>query len=401
MTKSKPALARSCGILASLSPDQVKKRLVWLDLVRGLSAIAVCSGHLRSVLFVDFGSLASRNPLTGVFYFVTSLGHQAVIVFFVLSGYFVGGRVLARDREFRLTEYSIARLSRLWTVLVPALVLTALTDQILSFYHPAVLRGVSFDQWNSGPESAAVYSTSFKTLFGNLFFLQTILVPVFGSNSPLWSLANEFWYYALFPLVAIAAGATGGSTTIVKRFWCGAAGLALLLVLPFSLLPGFAVWLMGAGISQIANRCARLRRQVPLFLSFALFFLGLVLAKSNFSWLSHSALRDLALGASFAPLCLVLATWSEAVETRTSRILARIAVATSEISYSLYAYHFPLVLLIAVFLLDGNQSDPSLSLMSMYLVCLSALLTAAVVLWSAFERNTEVVRKRLTVIASV
>jgi len=38
----------------------------------------------------------------------------------------------------------------------------------------------------------------------NVFFLQTITVPVYGSNSPLWSLANEFWYYLLFPLLLLA-----------------------------------------------------------------------------------------------------------------------------------------------------------------------------------------------------
>lgn len=31
-------------------------------------------------------------------------------------------------------------------------------------------------------------------------------VPIFGSNGPLWSLANEFWYYVLFSLAAFDIG---------------------------------------------------------------------------------------------------------------------------------------------------------------------------------------------------
>jgi peptidoglycan/LPS O-acetylase OafA/YrhL len=40
------------------------------------------------------------------------------------------------------------------------------------------------------------------TFVGNLAFLQTIAVPIFGTNGPMWSLANEFWYYLIFPLAA-------------------------------------------------------------------------------------------------------------------------------------------------------------------------------------------------------
>lgn len=35
-------------------------------------------------------------------------------------------------------------------------------------------------------------------------FLQTRFTPVFGSNGPLWSLFNEFWYYVLFPALGLS-----------------------------------------------------------------------------------------------------------------------------------------------------------------------------------------------------
>ena len=69
-------------------------RNLWLDLIRGCSALLVCLSHLRNAMFVDYSALVHPNMAIKVFYAVTSFGHQAVMVFFVLSGYFVGGAVL-------------------------------------------------------------------------------------------------------------------------------------------------------------------------------------------------------------------------------------------------------------------------------------------------------------------
>jgi len=46
-----------------------------LDLVRGLSAMLVCAGHLRAEFFVDFGQLQTPDLVDKIFYFATGLGH--------------------------------------------------------------------------------------------------------------------------------------------------------------------------------------------------------------------------------------------------------------------------------------------------------------------------------------
>jgi peptidoglycan/LPS O-acetylase OafA/YrhL len=55
-----------------------------------------------------------------------------VIVFFVLSGFLVGGSVIKAHRQgqWRWTGYLSRRLSRLWIVIVPALLLTLFWDSI-------------------------------------------------------------------------------------------------------------------------------------------------------------------------------------------------------------------------------------------------------------------------------
>lgn len=192
-----------------------EERFVWFDLIRAISAFAVVAGHLRAALIVNFSEVRTPDLIHRVFYFATGLGHEAVIVFFVLSGFFVGGSILNRHRPFDTIRYTVTRLSRLWVVLVPALAATAVIDHFLRAADPGIVSGVAYFDWNSGPPPDASYSATLSTFFGNLLFLQTIYVPVFGTNSPLWSLANEFWYYALFP---IAYCAVSRNASLLSRF---------------------------------------------------------------------------------------------------------------------------------------------------------------------------------------
>lgn len=115
---------------------------------------------------------------------MTSLGHEAVMIFFVLSGYLVGGSVLKQKHKFEWLKYSITRLTRLWVILIPALLLTLIVDQTLQFFQPEVFAGANIEMWASGPDKSN-YSSSIDTLIGNIFFQQTIFVPVYGTNSPL------------------------------------------------------------------------------------------------------------------------------------------------------------------------------------------------------------------------
>lgn len=121
------------------------------DILRGISALLVCANHLRSALFTSFGNLTHSNIFDRLFYFATSLGHQSVIVFFVISGFLIGGAIIKNRNSFKTGSYSINRLTRLYTVLVPALLLTAVIDFFLSANHPEAL-GQYYMQWSSGPQ---------------------------------------------------------------------------------------------------------------------------------------------------------------------------------------------------------------------------------------------------------
>ena len=49
----------------------------------------VMIGHLRSFLFVAPGEVDNISLVDKLFYFVTGFGREAVVTFFVLSGFFI------------------------------------------------------------------------------------------------------------------------------------------------------------------------------------------------------------------------------------------------------------------------------------------------------------------------
>ena len=231
-------------------------RISTLDLARGLAALAVCTGHLRAAIFVDYGQLEASSIFQKMFYAMTSLGHEAVMIFFVLSGYLVGGSVLKQKDKFEWLKYAVTRLTRLWVVLIPALMLTLVIDQVIQTYQPEVFTGAYSELWASGPSSEG-FSRDPLVLIGNLLFQQTVFVPVFVTNSPVWSLANEFYYYCLFPMMMLLLGYVGNRNNKIERVLLGISGVAILFLLPAGFAEGFLVFCMGALIAWLKGQGTR------------------------------------------------------------------------------------------------------------------------------------------------
>lgn len=95
-------------------------RTTFIHFLRFSAAAIVALAHLRDVMFADYKALLV-HPLwfTGVAA-LTGFAGDAVMIFFVISGWLVGGGLL-RDRYSAkpYSEYTVARITRLWTVLIP------------------------------------------------------------------------------------------------------------------------------------------------------------------------------------------------------------------------------------------------------------------------------------------
>src|SRR5580658_7990721 len=105
---------------------------VLLDAIRGIAATLVLLEHWRNAFFVDLPQVPSHRMLLAGVYLLCAAGHQAVIIFFVLSGYLISGSILRafRRNEWTWKQYLTHRLVRLWIVLLPALVLGACWDHL-------------------------------------------------------------------------------------------------------------------------------------------------------------------------------------------------------------------------------------------------------------------------------
>jgi peptidoglycan/LPS O-acetylase OafA/YrhL len=203
--------------------------------------------------------------LLKVLYFFTGLGHEAVIVFFVISGYLVGGLAVIRYplRGFDLADFAVHRIGRIYTVLVPALLLGGMLDWLgLRFFNASNLYTAP-----AHLDFVIANNLNLPTFILNLVNLQAIAGQRLGSNSPLWSLAFEWWYYVIF---AAAMTATIRGPVLLRVLSCATLIVIATLMPHFVLIWGL-VWLIGMATALYGSR--RSRSPVSRFRS-PLSFLG-------------------------------------------------------------------------------------------------------------------------------
>ena len=153
----------------------------WLDSIRFLAAFIVVISHTAHVFQTNFEGLADNynGPLSAIMYLILRSGAEAVLIFFVLSGFLVGGRSAEKIRNghFNTRSYIIDRSVRILLPLIPALLLSYIVNYLIG-------------------ENYTWYD-----YLGNLLSLQNIFVP--PVNGVLWSLSCEVWYYVFMLGVAL------------------------------------------------------------------------------------------------------------------------------------------------------------------------------------------------------
>ena len=353
-----------------------------LALLRGVAALEVAAGHLRSEIYPGLRGLQDPTLAYQAFAFVTGFAHQAVVVFFLISGWLVGGSLLNRlHQPGALASYAIDRATRLWTVLLPTMVLILLIGLVIGAAQPGPV-----DLSPSNDYSALSF-------IGNLLGLQTILVPNFGGNYALWSLTYETWYYVQFPLLALALFGQGR----FRRAACAAAFVLLVIALPGMISMYFMLWLLGAAFSRIELHCQNGLRLVLGILTLGLFSYYR-LTGSNNELVPESFVQDMICS---VPLLLLLASLHQPVDPSAPRFLRinRVATFFSEFSFTLYVTHLPLIYL-AIHLgrttIGREQLDPFAAPdYAVYGAILLALIGFAYLFYLAFERNTFRIRRVL------
>ena len=355
--------------------------LAMLDLLRWTSAAFVAAGHIRDAFFVDYPSIGPAGLALRAFYTLTGLGHEAVMVFFVLSGYLVGGGLL-RDglRRPSLLKYFIYRFCRIYIVLLPALALTLCLDLVGAQILPSLYRAPSE---MTSLNFAVGDRDSLSVLACNLANLQDTFCPPFGSNGPLWSLAYEWFYYVTFPAILAVMGVrrtlTSGSLCLYA-----AALLTALYIFP-AYTAYYVVWLFGVGARVLTSYCGPSKRWIYA----ASIAVAALLAISR-THLLPALPVDILLGLSLA---IVLGRANLDIPWPAFR---SINAWLAGFSYSLYVTHFPLLvflraLLIRLGAIDGRLM-PGWSAFALFIVCGTAVYAVAIMFAHETEHRTDSLR---------
>lgn len=360
------------------------RRIKVLDGLRGLAALEVMLGHAIWLLWLPDSSrpfwLLMRK-LTAVF---ARYGGQAVVVFFLLSGFVIHYRqALAKSAgkapSMDIGRYARRRAFRLYPELSVALIFTLVLDLVGARINPDFYAGVLTMDFAVAFQHV---SHSVVMLVGNLTFMQGLVpgILMYGTNTPLWSLAYEFVYYALYPAVYLP---------LWRRFGSGRVALMMIalgaLLAPFMgyatilrVLAYYGTWTFGAWLAEGYVRGFRLPGPAWVYLGgAAAAFIGLILSYS-LAW--NSYVYDWL----WCLLCalLVILALADGIEQNMvldwyRRLLVSFAVLAPS-SYSLYVLHFPLFALISAAWLDSFDQLPASGWVALAAATL-ALLTAVLV----------------------
>jgi len=313
-----------------------ESKSILLHALRWFAALIVLLGHAQMYARQKTGSAAFSWEYIG------DHAHAAVVVFFVLSGFVIAWSV-DKGSQLAWKKYYVARFSRLYSVLPVAILFTVILDMIGAQLSSAYA------------DSALIPQDHYWVRFlVNLFSVQGFqgYRVQFGSNPALWSIGYEFFYYIVFGLIFFW-----------REIFHSRAKLASFVVISLFVLAGikitlyFVIWLMGF----VAYRT---QKKLTLSVSYFWVFLAAALAVNHFvvykAFGSIEYLRDFSLGLVIAALFVPAAPSVGALKFH--KFMA-------DFSYSLYAFHMPVLFFAYFVILDAGSSIESFT-MATVLVCL-------------------------------
>ena len=336
------------------SPMPPRLRLDYLDGLRGLAALYVVLHHAYYGLTAE----ASLPPTLAKLTYWLYLGHSAVDIFIVLSGYCLMLPVVRSGRLTGGTGQFLRRRARrilppYFAALAVSLLAIALLPPLHDLTHPQALWNVALPAFTPG------------VIVSHLLLIHNF-VPAWHSkiDYPMWSVATEWQIYFLFPWVLLP---------VWKRFGAGAAvtaGFVIGLVplfLFFSRFSGvspqflglFALGMAAADLNfSDKPTLTRWRERLPWGSLAALGLVVLIVVSlKHSSWPQEVAMKDVLVG--LATACLLVActrALTRRHETATDQhperghgspalrlMESRPAVLLGTFSYSLYLVHAPVL----------------------------------------------------------
>jgi peptidoglycan/LPS O-acetylase OafA/YrhL len=333
----------------------MKQRILELDGIRGIAILLVLVGHYCSFV------------LPGVELFaVASLG---VNVFFVLSGFLIGGIIVdEHERRGFLGSFYRRRAAR-----------------ILPIYFTVVAAAFVADAATAGQP----WADRLLAPWVYLLFLTNFALAELGKTglllNPTWSLAVEEQFYLAMPflvmltprrLLPLVLAALCVVALVLRWLWISdIAAIEVLLVCRMDSL------LIGVG-AALLHRRAKLAPQAQALLATALAPLALVLVLNVVAREVSGVIAPTAFATTTALLMLAAINGAAVGDA----LRAPWLLFFGEISYGLYLIHEPFRILLTGALLGKTVFQPGLDRIPVSLLALALAVAAATVSWRRFER---------------
>ena len=323
-----------------------------LHALRGFCAFYVVVFHAKFLLwsggteYLKVFPRASWSPFQYVAFvgdMLSSAGYEMVIFFFVLSGFFIRYAQLKKHRPaFR---FYVNRIARIYPPYLASLVLGGVILAYLAYVHPALLTLAPGRELNAGLLAAWHETNPLKlTGVGRALVFMTQKEQFFGYNGVYWSLLPEALFYLLVPLAFWRVRYYFALSAAFYAFGMVAAAMHVSVgpLGEFAFLYN-GYFALGVGLYDIvATRSSWLnafRKVGGAWLVIGLSLLLLLL-------IATAGLHLRALSGALASLLAVLSV-SVLLAGRVSRqnVLVRTFHEVGIFSFSLYLYHFPLLIL--------------------------------------------------------
>lgn len=344
-----------------------------LNWIRGICALLVVLGHARNFYpFRDFTRSGDISGWNSVLLIPTALAMESVSIFFLISGFLVGGQVWRNisARNFKWNRFLADRLTRLWVVLIPGLFVSELVRNIIE-------------------KNGILFSTSRDSLLNlgcNTAFLMPTRCEPFASNESLWSLGYEFYFYLVFAL-SVPLIRRGIATRLRILNFLGLCVVILiftpaLLSLIFAWLCGFFIYLFSKMDKKFEER-SRFRR----YWSFSLISVAIgVLLTST---VTVSEVTVILLMAIFGSSLILLSTRYAANARKPSTGFSKYLDFFGKTSFSIYVFHLPIIYLYYALL---GEIDQKYDVIVIYLMSVLSILTS-VGFYFLFEKHTLRIRR--------
>ncbi|AIY12353.1 acyltransferase family protein [Cellulophaga baltica] len=310
------------------------KRLKILDSIRGIAALLVFYHHIfkfNEILFFNYCNKVSFKILK----FVSDLNQEAVLLFFIISGFSIGLSVFKKplNSSRSINTYFYRRFKRILPIYWISIIIAFLTGYFLKILY--------------------LPDFSFINLLANLLFIQTSssisdswAVP-YGLNGPLWSLSFEMFFYLIFPIAYYINKKYLFKINIYIKYLLlitlviiGLIINKLIIFVPYFLfLAGFLTWIQGFIASKYYTHWQK--NNVFFCLNLCLGFIIIILDK----WIPSNTLLVIGKGMLLNGFFYLSMLFFEKRNLdRLQNIINKLFFKIGEGSYAIYALHYPFLL---------------------------------------------------------